>query len=77
MSDANKDELIGAQQKVIGILFEVVKRLQKNSDLDQEYFQLVESRADSDLKKKRLEAILKERQENGRIVTKLLKQLEI
>jgi hypothetical protein len=77
MSETNKDELIEAQKQIIGVLLEVVKRLQKNSDLDQEYFQLVSSKAKKELKKKRLAAILKERQENGKIVTRLLKQLEI
>ena len=41
MSDSEKDELIDAQKQVIGILFEVVKRLQANNDLDEEYFQMI------------------------------------
>ncbi len=32
MSEKNKDELIEAQKQVIGILFEVIKRLQTNND---------------------------------------------
>ena len=39
MSEIEKDELIDAQKQVIGILFEVIKRLQTNNDLDEEYFQ--------------------------------------
>ena len=42
MSD-DKDELIQAQKQVIGILFEIIKRLQSNNDLDEEYFQIVAS----------------------------------
>ena len=32
MSERSKDELIDAQKQVIGILFEVIKRLQENND---------------------------------------------
>jgi len=41
MSEKSKDELIEAQKEVIGILFEIIKRLQTNSDLDEEYFQII------------------------------------
>ena len=41
MSETEKDELIDAQKQVIGILFEVIKRLQANNDLDEEYFQIL------------------------------------
>ena len=41
MSETEKDELIDAQKQVIGILFEVIKRLQSNSDLDEEYFEII------------------------------------
>ena len=41
MSETEKDELIDAQKQVIGILFEVIKRLQTNNDLDEEYFQMI------------------------------------
>ncbi len=75
ISDPEKDELIEAQKQVIGILFEVVKRLQANNDLDEEYFQMVASKKTQN--KKRLDEILSERQENSKIVSKLLKQLEI
>ncbi len=75
MSDTDKDELIKMQKQVIGILFEVIKRLQANNDLDEEYFQIIESERSSN-KKTRLEEILNERKENAKIVTRLLKQLE-
>lgn len=76
ISEKNKDELIQAQNQVIGILFEIIKRLQSNNDLDEEYFQIIESKK-SATKKKRLEKILNERKENTKIVNRLLKQLEI
>jgi len=41
MSETSKDELIEAQKQVIGILFEIIKRLQENNDLDEEYFQII------------------------------------
>jgi hypothetical protein len=75
MADIDKDELIEMQKQVIGILFEVIKRLQANNDLDEEYFQIIES-GRSDDKKNRLDEILKERTENAKIVTRLLAQLE-
>ena len=74
MSERSKDELIDAQKQVIGILFEVVKRLQENSNLDQEYFQIITK----DKKDKtRLDEIINERTENAKIVGRLLEQLEI
>jgi len=75
ISDSEKDGLVEAQKQVIGILFEVIKRLQANNDLDEEYFQIVDSKKTQN--KKRLDEILSERQENSKIVSKLLKQLEI
>jgi len=75
MSEKNKDELIEAQKQIIGILFEVIKRLQANNDLDDEYFQIISSEDKS--KKERLEKIVIEREENAKIVGELLKQLEI
>jgi len=75
ISDSKNDELVEAQKQVIGILFEVIKRLQANNNLDEEYFQIVESKKTQN--KKRLDEILNERQENSKIVSKLLKQLEI
>ena len=58
---------------MIGILFEVIKRLQANNDLDEEYFQLISS---NDAKNQRVEKILEERKENAKTVSKLLEQLE-
>ena len=40
MSESEKDQLIDAQKEVIGILFEVIKRLQTNNDLDQDILKL-------------------------------------
>ena len=37
----NNDDLIKAQNELIGILFEIIKRLQSNNDLDAEYFQII------------------------------------
>ena len=73
MSETEKDELIDAQKQVIGILFEVIKRLQTNNDLDEEYFQLI---TDSSKNKKRIDGILEERKENSKIVGRLLEKLE-
>ncbi len=73
MSERTKDELIDAQKQVIGILFEVVKRLQANNDLDDEYFQII---AKDNKNETRLKEILDERTENAKIVGRLLEQLE-
>lgn len=72
MSD--KDELIEAQKQVIGILFEVIKRLQANNDLDEEYFQIISK---DETNNSRIKEILDERTENAKIVGRLLEQLEI
>jgi len=77
MSEQSKDELIKAQNEVIGVLFEIIKRLQANSDLDEEYFQIISNEKKRSVNKTRLEKIIKERNENGKIVTRLLKKLEI
>ena len=76
MSETSKDELIEAQKQVIGILFEVIKRLQANNDLDEEYFQIVSKDKKTKQNKERLENILKERNENAKIVGRLLEKLE-
>ena len=68
----DKDELIEMQKQVIGILFEIIKRLQTNSDLDAEYFEIVTNQGD----KNRLDFILKERDSNAEIITRLLAQLD-
>jgi hypothetical protein len=73
MSEISKDELIEAQKQVIGILFEVVKRLQTNNDLDEEYFQIINEHG----KENRIEEIQIEREENAKIIGRLLEQLEI
>lgn len=73
MPERTKDELIEAQKQVIGILFEVVKRLQTNNDLDEEYFQIINENG----KKSRIAEIQIEREENAKIVGRLLEQLEI
>ena len=68
--------MIDTQKQVIGILFEVIKRLQANNDLDEEYFQIVASKK-TERNKVRLNKILDERKENSKIVGKLLKKLEV
>jgi len=77
MSEKSKDELIEAQKEVIGILFEIIKRFQSNNELDEEYFQLISTKNKREVDKKRLEEILQSREENGKIVTRLLEKLEI
>ncbi len=74
MSEKNKDELIEAQKEVIGILFEVIKRLQENNDLDKEYFEIVTK---DNKNETRLKEISNERAENAKIVGRLLEKLEI
>jgi len=73
MSERSKDELIDAQKQVIGILFEVVKRLQANNVLDEEYFKLI---LNEEKNESRLKKIMDERTVNAEIVGRLLKQLE-
>jgi hypothetical protein len=77
LSEQNKDELIKAQNELIGVLFEIIKRLQANNNLDEEYFQIVAGEKYRGEDKKRLEEILAERQENSMVVSKLLEQLQI
>ena len=74
MSERNKDELIDAQKEVIGILFEVIKRLQENNDLDEEYFKIVTK---DNKNETRIKEIFNERTENAKIVGRLLEKLEI
>ena len=74
MSGKEKDELIDAQKQVIGILFEVIKRLQANNDLDEEYFQMISKEQKNEV---RIKSIQDERTENAKIVGRLLEQLEI
>ena len=77
LAERSKDELIEVQKEVIGILFEIIKRLQVNNELDEEYFQLVANTKKKETNQKRLDEILRERNENGDIVNRLLKKLEI
>lgn len=77
MSEKNKDELIEAQKQVIGILFEVIKRLQANNDLDEEYFHIVSIDDKTIKNEKRLKEIQNERTENAKIVGRLLSRLEV
>ena len=72
----NKDELIKAQNELIGVLFEIIKRLQSNNDLDTEYFQIIGKKIRSDNENIRLLEITKEREENAKIVARLLQQIE-
>ena len=54
-----KDELIKAQNEVIGVLFEIIKRFQTNNDLTDEYLKLsIKEQAEID--NERLENITKE-----------------
>ena len=73
MSESEKDQLIDAQKQVIGILFELIKRLQTNNDLDEEYFKIMQK---DDKNNKRIQDIINEREENSKIVGRLLEQLE-
>jgi hypothetical protein len=75
MSESN-DELIKAQNELIGILFEIIKRLQSNNDLDTEYFQIIGNEARSDTDNSRLTEITKEREDNAEIVSRLLEKIE-
>jgi len=72
----NKDELIKAQNELIGILFEIIKRLQANNDLDTEYFQIIGKETRTENENSRLDGITKERTDNAEIVSRLLKQIE-
>ena len=76
LSEQDKDEMIRAQNELIGVLFEIIKRLQANNTLDEEYFQIVSVEQQRDVDKKRLEKILEERQENSKVVSKLLEKLQ-
>jgi len=72
----NKDELIKAQNELIGVLFEIIKRLQSNNELDTEYFQIIQKDTCSDSDKSRLDTISKEREDNAKIVSRLLEKIE-
>ena len=71
-----KDELIKAQNEVIGVLFEIIKRFQSNNDLTDEYLKLsIKEKVESD--NDRLKTITKERDENAKIIARLLEKLEV
>ena len=53
----SKDELIKAQNELIGVLFEIIKRLQSNNELDTEYFQIVTKEKQSEADNARLNEI--------------------
>ena len=74
----DKDELIKAQNEVIGILFEVIKKLQENIDLQEEGVQLIIKSKDDNLEenKSRLDKITAERNCNSEIISRLLKKLD-
>ena len=72
----NNDELIKAQNELIGILFEIIKRLQSNNNLDAEYFQIISKKLRTETEKLRLNEITKAREDNAGIVSRLLKQIE-
>lgn len=76
MSEQSKDDLIRAQNELIGVLFEIIKRLQSNNALDEEYFQVVAGAQQSDSEKKRLDEILEQRKENSLVVSKLLEKIQ-
>ena len=73
-----KDELIKAQNEVIGLLFEVIKKLQENIDLQEEGVQLIIKSKDDNLEenKVRLDKITEERNSNSEIISRLLKKLD-
>ena len=73
MSERTKDELIDTQKQVIGILFEIIKRLQENNKLDEEYFKLITNDKKNET---RIKEINNERTENAKIAGRLLEQLE-
>tara|TARA_Y100000590_G_scaffold111585_1_gene127220 strand:- start:616 stop:852 length:237 start_codon:yes stop_codon:yes gene_type:complete len=72
----NKDELIKAQNELIGVLFEIIKRLQSNNELDTEYFQIIQKNTRSDSDNSRLDIISKDREENAKIISRLLEKIE-
>ena len=72
----NKDDLIKAQNELIGVLFEIIKRLQSNNDLDTEYFQIMSKENRTEIENIRLDEITKERKDNAEVVSRLLKQIE-
>ena len=64
-------ELAEARAQVIGLLLEVVKKMQANSDLDAEYLQLATGRRDP----ARMREIETERASNAGDIKKILDEL--
>ena len=77
LSADNKD-LVNAQNEVIGILFEVIKKLQKNIDLQDEGVQLIIKSKDDNLdeNRTRLNEITAQRNKNSEVISRLLKKLD-
>jgi SOS response regulatory protein OraA/RecX len=73
---SEKDELIRAQNELIGVLFEIIKRFQANQTLDDEYFQIVSSEWQNDQSRKRLDEILLQRDDNSKTISKLLEKIQ-
>ncbi|NDB32291.1 MAG: hydrolase [Nitrososphaeria archaeon] len=76
MMSSEKDELIRAQNELIGVLFEIIKRFQANQILDDEYFQTVSSEWQNEQSRKRLDDILAEREDNSKTIAKLLEKIQ-
>ena len=72
----SKDELIKAQNELIGVLFEIIKRLQSNNELDTEYLQIVTKEKQSETDTARLNEISNERDENAKVISRLLEKIE-
>ena len=72
----SKDELITAQNELIGVLFEIIKRLQSNNELDTEYLQIVTKEKQSETDTARLNEISNERDENAKVISRLLEKIE-
>lgn len=75
MPAPEKDDLIRAQNELIGILFEIIKRFQTNHTLDDEYFQIIAGNPGEN-GKKRLDEILAQREQNSKTISKLLEKIE-
>ena len=69
----DKDELIDAQRQVIGILFEVLKRMQENSGLDAQCLDML---ASGNADRAEIESIARRRDANAEVIGRLLNQLE-
>ena len=66
------EEIIRSQREAIGILLEVVKRYQANSDLDEEYVRIAAGGGPEG----RAAQILEERRANSEAISRLLSRLE-